>query len=170
MDLQMPVLDGHAATLQMRTWEAACSQKATPILALTAHAFKDAEDLCRALGFTAFLTKPIRKAKLLAALAEHCAPTQCEEPDSDLPPEVLALVPQYLEGRIQDLQRLSDALTAKDYQTIGVIGHKMKGTGASFGFPEIGMAGSRIESAAKEGNDDSIRLSIGDIQKAIQKR
>ncbi|MGA3236963.1 MAG: response regulator [Bryobacteraceae bacterium] len=170
MDLQMPVLDGHAATLQMRKWEAACSQKATPILALTAHAFKDAEDLCRALGFTAFLTKPIRKAKLLAALAEHCAPTQCEEPDSDLPPEVLALVPQYLEGRIQDLQRLSDALTAKDYQTIGVIGHKMKGTGASFGFPEIGMAGSRIESAAKEGNDDSIRLSIGDIQKAIQKR
>jgi two-component system, sensor histidine kinase and response regulator len=170
MDIQMPILDGHAATLQMRKWEAACTRKATPILALTAHAFKDEEDLCKALGFTAFLSKPIRKAKLLAALAEYCTNTDCPVEDFALPPEVLALVPQYLEGRIQDLQRLSDALSAGDYEAIGVIGHKMKGTGASFGFPELTVAGALIESAAKNRDDAGIRLSLGDIQKAIEKR
>jgi two-component system sensor histidine kinase/response regulator len=171
MDIQMPVLDGRAATLQMRKWEAACNRSATPILALTAHAFKDEEDLCKALGFTAFLSKPIRKATLLAALAENCAATDCREQDSDdLPPEVQALVPQYIEDRIQDLQRLSDALSAGDYATIGVIGHKMRGTGSSYGFPELTMAGLLIESAAKDHDDDGIRLSLGDMRKAIEKR
>jgi len=170
MDIQMPVLDGHGATRQMRQWEAAVTRKATPILALTAHALKDEQARCKASGCTAFLSKPIRKAKLLAVLAEYCAGTDCPEEDSDLPPEVLALVPQYLEGRIQDLQRLSEALAGRDYETIVVIGHKMKGTGASFGFPELTVAGALIESAAKKRDDDGIRLSLGDIQKALQKR
>ena len=170
MDLQMPVLDGHEATLQMRTWEVACAQTATPIIALTAHVFKDEEDLCKAMGFTAFLSKPIRKATLLAALAEHCAVTDRLDQDSDLLPEIQALVPQYLEGRIQDLQRLSDALSAQDYESIRVIGHNMKGTGSSYGFPELTRAGLLIESAAKDHDDDGIRLSLGDIKRAIEKR
>jgi signal transduction histidine kinase/BarA-like signal transduction histidine kinase len=170
MDIQMPILDGHGATRQMRQWEAASTREATPILALTAHALKDEEARCKASGCTAFLSKPIRKAKLLAALAEYCADTDCPVEDSDLPPEILALVPQYLEGRIQDLQRLADALAGRDYATIGVIGHKMKGTGASFGFPELTEAGALIESAAKNRDDDGIRLSLGDIRKAIEKR
>jgi CheY-like chemotaxis protein len=69
MDIQMPVLDGHGATRQMRRWEAACAVEATPILALTAHALKDEEERCRESGFTAFLSKPIQKATLLNALA-----------------------------------------------------------------------------------------------------
>jgi signal transduction histidine kinase/HPt (histidine-containing phosphotransfer) domain-containing protein len=170
MDIRMPILDGHGATRQMRQWEAASRQKATPILALTAHALKDEEARCKASGCTAFLSKPIRKAKLLAALAEYCADTDCPVEDFDLPPEVLALVPQYLEGRVQDLQRLSEALAGRDYETIRDIGHKMKGTGASFGFPELTEAGALIESAAKKRDDDGIRLSLGDIQKAIDKK
>jgi CheY-like chemotaxis protein len=163
--------DGRAAAVQIREWVAACNRPATPILALTAHAFMDEEDLCKALGFTAFLSKPLRKATLLAALAEHCAATVCPEQDPDeLPPEIQALVPRYLENRIQDLQRLSDTLSARDYGTIEVIGHKMKGAGSSYGFPELTMAGSLIESASKAHDDDGIRLSIGDMRKAIEKK
>ena len=169
MDIQMPVLDGHAATRQMREWESASAQKPTPILALTAHALEDEEGRCKASGCTGFLSKPIRKAKLLTALAEQCGSTESPEQDFDLPPEVLALVPQYVEGRLQDLQRLSSALSGKDYETIRVIGHTMKGTGTAYGFPELTVAGSVIETAAKERNDDGIRLSMGDVRKAIEK-
>ncbi len=77
MDIQMPVLDGHGATMQIRQWEAASAKQGMPILALTAHALKDEEDRCRVSGFTAFLSKPIQKATLLAALAQHCAATDC---------------------------------------------------------------------------------------------
>jgi CheY-like chemotaxis protein len=68
MDIQMPVLDGHGATRQMRQWEAASTIAAAPILALTAHALKDEEERCRVSGFTAFLSKPIQKANVLNAL------------------------------------------------------------------------------------------------------
>jgi signal transduction histidine kinase len=88
MDIQMPVLDGHGATRQMRKWEAASACEATPILALTAHALEDEEERCRLSGFTAFLSKPIKKATLLTALAKHCVETDCPTEDFDLPPEV----------------------------------------------------------------------------------
>jgi CheY-like chemotaxis protein len=170
MDIQMPVLDGHAATRQMRAWEADFKQKPTPILALTAHALEDEEERCKASGCTGFLSKPIRKAKLLAALAAQCGNTDCPEQDFDLPPEVQALVPQYLEGRMQDLLQLSGALSGRDYETIRVIGHTMKGTGTAYGFPELTAAGALIESAAKDRNDDGIRNSMADVQKALEKR
>jgi two-component system sensor histidine kinase/response regulator len=167
MDIQMPVLDGHGATRQMRNWETVSSQKKTPIVALTAHALKDEEERTRASGCTAFLSKPIRKDTLLAALARHCGDRESSEQTSDLEPEIRALVPQYLEGRIQDLLFLSAALSGGDYETIRDIGHKMKGSGSSYGFPELTAAGALLEASAKNRYDDGIQLSLGRIQKAI---
>lgn len=169
MDIQMPVLDGHAATRLMRDWEAASRLKPTPILALTAHALEDEEARCKASGCTGFLSKPIRKARLLTELAKWCGDTDCPETDFDLPPEIEALVPQYLEGRVQDLQSLADALAERDYETIRIIGHNLKGTGGAYGFPELTAAGELIESAAKSRDDDAIRLSLSDIERAVHK-
>jgi signal transduction histidine kinase/HPt (histidine-containing phosphotransfer) domain-containing protein len=169
MDIQMPVLDGHGATRLMREWEAANKQKATPILALTAHAMEDEEVRCKAFGCTGFLSKPIRKARLLTELAKYCGNMNCPETDFDLPPEIEALVPQYLEGRVQDLQSLADALAERDYETIRIIGHNLKGTGGAYGFPELTAAGELIESAAKSRDDDAIRLSLSDIERAVHK-
>ena len=66
MDLQMPVLDGHGATRAIREWEEKQSLKPTPIIALSAHAVREEMDKSLAAGCTAHLTKPIKKATLLA--------------------------------------------------------------------------------------------------------
>ena len=71
MDMQMPVMDGYAATQAIREWERANHRPPTPIIALTAHALKGDEEKSRAAGCTAHLTKPIKKATLLAAISEH---------------------------------------------------------------------------------------------------
>lgn len=65
MDMQMPVLDGYAATQAIRRWEEAQGWTRTPVIALTAYALK--EDIAKSLeaGCDAHLTKPIKKATLI---------------------------------------------------------------------------------------------------------
>ncbi len=71
MDLQMPVMDGLEATRVIRQWEAATQARPVPILALTAHAAGDGAGRSLAAGCTEHLTKPIKKATLLEAIARN---------------------------------------------------------------------------------------------------
>ncbi len=64
MDIQMPTLDGHAATLKLR---AKAYEK--PIIALTAHAMAEERDQCLRSGCNGFLTKPIDHTLLLNTVA-----------------------------------------------------------------------------------------------------
>lgn len=70
MDVQMPVMDGHTATREIRAWEAAQGRTAVPIVALTAHAIKEDTEKSLAAGCTAHLTKPIKKQTLLNAISD----------------------------------------------------------------------------------------------------
>lgn len=71
MDIQMPVMDGYQATTAMRTWEQAQQRRPTPIVALTANAFQNDIDSCLRVGCTAYLSKPLKKARLLEAIQTH---------------------------------------------------------------------------------------------------
>ncbi|MBE0597707.1 MAG: PAS domain S-box protein [Desulfuromonadales bacterium] len=72
MDLQMPEVDGLAATQEIRRRERGKSVH-TPIVALTAHARPEDEEACLAAGMDGFLSKPIRSAELYAKI-ESCLP------------------------------------------------------------------------------------------------
>ncbi|MEL7498378.1 MAG: ATP-binding protein [Planctomycetota bacterium] len=65
MDMQMPVMDGFAATRRLR--EIGCE---TPIIALTANAMAQDERRCRDAGCSGFLPKPIKREKLYNSLAD----------------------------------------------------------------------------------------------------
>ncbi len=56
MDIQMPVMDGHEATVQIR---ADSRFDALPVVAMTAHAMQEERDRCRAEGMNDHVTKPI---------------------------------------------------------------------------------------------------------------
>jgi PAS domain S-box-containing protein len=149
MDMQMPVLDGHAATQRIRQWESDHSREPTPILALTAHAQMEEVKRCEACGCTAFLSKPIRKATLLAALARHLPHIVLTPDHSGVPPEVQELVPGYLRRKRMDLDRLWTAIDAGDYGTISRLGHQLKASGTSYGFDAFSEIGSAIERAGR---------------------
>ncbi|MCG6895181.1 MAG: PAS domain S-box protein [Desulfobacteraceae bacterium] len=69
MDVQMPVMDGYAAARAIRKWEEKSGASRTPIIALTAHAFKEDETKSLAAGCDAHMSKPIKKAELLESVA-----------------------------------------------------------------------------------------------------
>lgn len=64
MDCQMPVLDGYAATREIRRLEAKSGLARVPILALTADAFDDDAHRARESGMDAHLAKPYARDQL----------------------------------------------------------------------------------------------------------
>jgi CheY-like chemotaxis protein len=157
MDLQMPVMDGLQATRAIREWEATSdATTAIPILALTAHASGEGGGDSLDAGCTEHLTKPIKKATLLAAISRHIGAKIRITP----PEGIESLVPSYLVSVRRDLDSMLAAINAKDCKIAVTLGHQLKGAGRGYGFPEITRSGATIESAAIAGDEETIRSQI----------
>ena len=68
MDLQMPKMDGLTATKKIRELEAERGLPSVPIIALSANARPEDDELSRSYGCNDHLSKPISKPRLLAAI------------------------------------------------------------------------------------------------------
>jgi len=80
MDVQMPVMDGPAATQEIRARERAEGRRRTPILALTANALSHQTRAYLAGGMDGVVTKPIEAASLIEALLTVADRTHADEP------------------------------------------------------------------------------------------
>jgi two-component system, NarL family, sensor histidine kinase EvgS len=68
LDCQMPVMNGFEAARQIRRRESESSRTRIPILAVTAWAMQEDQDLCLQSGMDEVLTKPLRPGDLSEAL------------------------------------------------------------------------------------------------------
>jgi hypothetical protein len=59
-----------------------------------------------------------------------------------------ALLPRFVGHRQRDAAAIRAAMAHGDFEIIVTLGHNMRGNGPSYGFPEIGVIGERLEAAA----------------------
>ncbi|NNC36557.1 MAG: response regulator [Acidimicrobiales bacterium] len=72
MDLQMPILGGNDAVRMIRN--SAKHYSNVPIVAMTANAMDEDRKRCFAIGFDAFLAKPLKRGELISAILEVTDP------------------------------------------------------------------------------------------------
>lgn len=192
MDMQMPVMNGWAATRAIRQWERERPMRPTPIIALSAYA--DAKDMQESLnaGCTAHLTKPVKKVKLLETISQYAVEKQSRRQKSDeewkmtrvnsrndaargkgiivhVDAEIQDLVPGFLENRRKDVETLGKALDGGDVETVRILGHTMKGAGGGYGFDAITEIGAHLERAGKGKNVEEVRIWIGKLRDYIDR-
>ena len=75
-------------------------------------------------------------------------------------PDLRDIVPGYIKKRKIEVSSCYLALEQGNLASVQAMGHKMKGTGAGYGFPFLSETGSRIEMAARDGHTAELKALI----------
>jgi len=78
------------------------------------------------------------------------------------------LMARYLKRREAEIGELKLALEATEFEKIRVTGHKLFGSGATYGLNEISRLGQGIEKAAEARDVGRIRRLIGELQRFLK--
>ncbi len=186
MDCQMPVLDGYAATREIRRLEA--NERHIPIVALTAHAMKGADAECLAAGMDDYLSKPIDRQKLKACLERHLpstAETGVAEATASSPSEPGLVVDWqrlltsvdgdtqfanelkqlFIDNGRESLGKVLEALSTDDIDQLGRHAHSIKGACASLNALRVQQAAERLENAARAGHKEQLSAFVEDLRR-----
>ncbi|MBV8865286.1 MAG: response regulator [Acidobacteriaceae bacterium] len=177
MDLQMPVMDGMAATKLIR---ADPRLQKLPIIAMTAHALAEERQRCLDAGMDDHVSKPIDPDALFATLArwtrraETLPPAEIplkqeKAPGEEDMPEIAginiadglkrvagnkrlyrSLLIQFAEKQADAATQISNALKIGDRQLAERTAHTVKGIAGTLGMTAIQSAAANVEKAIRE--------------------
>ncbi|MBF0153306.1 MAG: Hpt domain-containing protein [Magnetococcales bacterium] len=83
--------------------------------------------------------------------------------------DLAEIVPGYIQNRWRDVEAMRQAIAKNDMEGLRVMGHRMKGSGAGYGFDAITDIGRKVEKAAKEGQTDDIKQEIDTLVAYLQR-
>jgi two-component system sensor histidine kinase/response regulator len=177
MDMQMPVMDGVAATIALRHM---VENQHLPIVAMTANAMQQDKELCLSAGMNDYISKPIETDELFAVLlkwikARH-AGTQVAELEkvvdtmADVALPVIdgldtvaavqrilgktslyfSMLRNYVTNQANTVAAIRTALNADDVTTAERIAHTIKGLSGSIGATELQAMAAEIEKLIRE--------------------
>ena len=182
MDVRMPGMNGLEATRLIRMLSG--PRGAVPVIALTAQAFAEQIEICRQAGMDNHVSKPFRRAGLLATIEKIATSPRDTEPataslaaspgDIGLPifdgaafediinTMAAADVAENLRTMIARCETLLGGLQSPDMLSrageLAEAAHKLAGGAGTFGFLHVAAAARRFEVAADAGAPETVAL------------
>jgi signal transduction histidine kinase/CheY-like chemotaxis protein len=159
MDIQMPVMDGVAASVAIRKE----LNSKVPIIALTANALESEKEKCWQAGMNEYITKPYNpehlKEKIIFLIenstrteehsSEHVSLQSLSELMQGSKVQMIRMTTVFLNQIETDFNVLKLALNENDMDQISKITHKLKSSFKLFGLNKTGVLLERIEQRAK---------------------
>ena len=185
MDMQMPGMDGIEATKVIRKK----LKLSTPIIALTANAFKTEIKKCKQAGMNDYVTKPFEKAVLLQTIVKHTINKKgIPSLDNEMNPNqplynlnvlhnssggndefVLEMVGVFVKQTISTIEKIDAALEANNFPEISRLIHKIRPSTGNMGVLSIQSKMKTLEKIAKETqNKQKITAIYRLVKKTLQ--
>jgi PAS domain S-box-containing protein len=171
MDIQMPVMDGFESTSRLRA-----AGIDTPIIALTANAMVGDEERCLEIGCSAYVSKPIVPKHLLEVIDRELRSSQSTPAPagaSSSPalaslrqdPRLQGMRAAYIASLAEKAGKIREAQASEQWETVQVLAHRLSGTAATYGFPEITDAARACEEALRRNDGEN---AVGLTQRLVE--
>jgi CheY-like chemotaxis protein len=178
LDVEMPVMGGVEAVGLIRTWQADRGDKASFIVAFSAHDDDATRLECLQAGFDLYLSKPASREEVYAVLrGDDPAAVAAATPDTPadervfVEPALMPLMPQFLSSRRELAQGLLAAAGAGERERVRATAHKLAGSLAMYGFTEASRASLALERVALDCDLSELRgLSDALVQVIAQQQ
>ncbi|MEG3639193.1 transporter substrate-binding domain-containing protein [Magnetococcus sp. PR-3] len=197
MDIQMPVMDGHQATLLIRQ-DPQFAQ--LPIIAMTAHALAGDREKCLEVGMNDHVSKPIDPEQLYHTLSHWLAhPATLNQPltfhskDSSTPqtslpwptiegvnwqmglervrgnkPLYLKLLSAFHEDHHPAIQRALDLFKEGDLETLQQLAHTLKGAAANLGANRLAQMAEAVELSPQYTDIQQMSLRLEELMAGLE--
>jgi CheY-like chemotaxis protein len=188
MDVQMPEMDGIAATVAIRAAERA-SGRHIPIVAMTAHAMKGDRERCLEAGMDAYVSKPLQPAEVFATIESvaggsvdarprastgraaaagrvlnQAALRSHAEDDADL---ILRLIEIFAEDSKRMLEAIRDGIVGRTPNDVMHAAHRLKGSLSTLGAETAAELAHLLERLGTDGNLAGAEDALARLQDEI---
>ena len=175
LDLCMPGVDGFEAAKAIRLFESSHGLAPVPLIALTVDDSESSRLRALEAGFDRFLSKPIARSDLLAAMAEMlpAADTDAAPLDAGLaaginiPPGLEHLLPAFMVEMAKDQQVLRTLAEGLDRPRLADHAHAMRGKCGMFGEEVLYSLLGELEALAPLGDNGEITRLVAKVVERV---
>ncbi|MGI8651118.1 MAG: response regulator [Rubrobacter sp.] len=198
MDIQMPGMDGYAATA-IRARERANEREKTPIIAMTANAMKGDREHALEAGMDDYISKPVRQSDLSNVLSKWISGNPSEPlpktdvssglqidlgrsdvlderviegllqlEDSDSPGLLEELIETFEADSRTRLAELREALMSRDDEGIERTAHALKSSSGNMGASRMSNVADEVQTSCVSGNLSDLESLVSALEREFE--